>query len=340
MTTTEGSSAEAVMGASAGGEAEVASGSERPERSERSERPTSRQLTVVSPKINLRQRVTAIWRYRELLVGMTRKELRVQYKDSALGFLWSMLNPAITMMVYFVVFQLILKNGIPRFAIYLMCGVLVWNFFSSAVSGACGSIVANGNIIKKVAFPREIPVLAQLGSAFVQLGFQSIVMVGFLLAFRRGPALAYVPLLVPAVIALLLLAAALGVLFAAINVRMRDMQHLLAVALQVWFWATPIVYQYRLVRDPVVFHHSHLKDVFFLWRLNPVTPIVMTFQRAIYGVAAPRGAGGVRIAILPDHAGQWWYLWQLLAVIGFSLVLLVGALMAFGKLEGNFAEEL
>src|SRR5690348_2064474 len=89
-----------------------------------------KQLTVVAPKISLRQRVRAIWQYRELLVGMSGKELRVQYKDSALGFVWSLVNPTISLLVYFFVFQIILKNGIPHFAIFLMSGMLVWNFFS------------------------------------------------------------------------------------------------------------------------------------------------------------------------------------------------------------------
>ena len=304
------------------------------------QRPGDRQLRVVSPKINLRQRVTAIWLYRELLFGMTRKELRVQYKDSALGFLWSMLNPATNLLVYFVVFQLILKNGIPHFAIYLMSGVLVWNFFAASVGGATGSIVNNANIIKKVAFPREIPALSQVGSAVVQLGFQTIVLVIFLVAFRRGPAVAYLVLLIPALIALVALATSFGLLFAAINVRMRDMQHLVAVALQVWFWATPIVYDYRLVRDRVQFHATHFQWLFILYRLNPVTPIVLTFQRAIYGATSPPGAKGVPVPVLPDHAGLWWYTWQLLLVIAFAVILGIGALSMFGRREGSFAEEL
>jgi ABC-2 type transport system permease protein len=299
-----------------------------------------RQLTVVAPRISLRQRVRAIWQYRELLVGMTRKELRVQYKDSVLGFLWSLLNPAISLLVYFVVFQTILKNGIPHFAIYLMSGLLVWNFFSGSLSGACGSLVANAPIIKKVAFPREIPALSQIGSALVQMGFQTIVLVVFLVAFRHAPAVGYLILLIPAMVALLLLATSLGLLFAALNVRLRDMQHLLAVALQIWFWATPIVYTYRLIRDRIQFHSTHFVWLFVLYRLNPVTPIVLTFQRAIYGSTSPTGAGGHPVPVLPDHAGPWWYLWQLLAVIAFSSILLVAALSVFARREGSFAEEL
>jgi ABC-2 type transport system permease protein len=300
------------------------------------------QVNVVSPTVNLRQRVVSIWRYRELLLGMTRKELRVQYKDSVLGFLWSMLNPATTLLVYYVVFQIILKSGIPRFAIYLISGQIVWNFFSSSIAAACGSVVGNAAIIKKVAFPREIPALASVGSNLVQMGFQSIVLVVFLIAFWRGPAVAYLPLLSPALVALIVLAAAFGILFAAVNVRMRDMSHLLGVALQVWFWACPIVYQYRLVRDRVMHSHSEFVHVLFVvYRLNPVTPIVLTFQRAIYGVTSPYSSTTKKpIAILPDHAGLWWYLWQDLLVLAFAIALLTVAMHVFARAEGNFAEEL
>lgn len=296
-----------------------------------------RPVNVISPETHLRQRIVNVWRYRELLGEMTRKELKVQYKDSALGFAWSMLNPATNLLVYFVVFQLILRNGIPRFAIFLMSGVLVWNFFSMAVAGACGSIVANSPIIKKVAFPREVPVLAQVGSALTQFGFQSIVLVVFLIAFLRGPAVEYLPLLVPAMAALILLGTAAGILLASINVKMRDMQHLLAVALQVWFWATPIVYPYRQISNRFSGGQSGLEWLFVLYRLNPVTPIVLTFQRAIYSVTSPVGINKAP-EVLPDHAGPWWYLWQDLAVMGFALALLTVAIRVFGRQEGTFAE--
>ncbi len=299
-----------------------------------------KQLTIVAPHMSTRQRLAAIWRYRELLIGMTRKELKVQYKDSALGFLWSLLNPAVTLLVYYVVFQIILQNGVPRFAIYLMAGVIVWNFFSSAVPAACGSVVANAGIIKKVAFPREIPALATIGASLVQMGLQSIVLIVFMIAFRKGPALEYLPLLIPAMLALLLLTGAFGVLFAAINVHFRDMTHLLGVAMNVWFWACPIVYTYRLIRDKIVLSHHSLIWLFYHYRCNPITPIVLTFQRAIYGVTSPAGKGGVPVHVLADHAGPWWYLWQLLLVIAFSLCLFAVAFRVFGNAEGNFAEEL
>src|SRR5262249_14733592 len=151
------------------------------------------------------------------------------------------------LLVYYVVFQLILKNGIPYFAIYLISGVLVWNLFSSAVPAATGSVVGNSAIVKKVNFPRETLALASVGASLVHFLLQGIVLILFLFAFRYAPDWGSLWLLLPAVIALLLLSASLGILLAAVNVYFRDMQHLLEVGLMVWFWATPIVYQYELV---------------------------------------------------------------------------------------------
>src|SRR5438132_8561392 len=157
---------------------------------------------VVSGRVDIRQRLGEMWLYRELFLGLVRKELKVRYKESVLGFLWSMLNPATSLLVYYVVFQLILKNGIPLFAIYLICGVLVWNLFSTALPGAAGSVVNNAAIIKKVSFPREILALANVGAALVHFFLQGIVLMIFLVAFRRAPDMGYLPLLVPALIAL------------------------------------------------------------------------------------------------------------------------------------------
>jgi ABC-2 type transport system permease protein len=319
--------------------AEHSDGMPEPSRTRRSRADRS-EMRIVSARVPLRQRVRDIYRYRELLDGLTRKELKVRYKNSVLGFLWSLLNPAVVLLVYYIVFQLILKNGIPYFAIYLIAGILPWNVFSTGTMGACGSVVANSALVKKVAFPREILPLASVGAALVNFFLQAIVLIGFLAAFRRGPAVEYLPLLVPALIALLLLTGAIGVLMAALNVVLRDMQHLLDIGLQVWFWATPIVYPYELVATRASNPNSAFHWLFYLWRLNPVTPIVLTFQRALYGATTPKGEHGVPVAILPPHAGPWWYLWQLLIVIGFSLGLFVIAFKVFGRLEGNFAEEL
>jgi ABC-2 type transport system permease protein len=298
---------------------------------------TERQQTVrvVSARVRLRQRLRDLWAYRELFVGLVRKELKVKYKDSILGFLWSMLNPALYLVVFYIVFQVILGSGIPQFAIFLLSGLLVWNLFSSALPASTGSVVGNSAIVKKVAFPREILAIAPVGASTVHFFLQSLVLVIALVIFKHGVAWSYMPLLIPALIALLLFSAALGILLGAVNVYFRDMQHMLELALLAWFWATPIVYQYRLVADKAAAHPI----LYHIYRLNPITPIVLTFQRAIYNRLAPIGNNGQPVKILPP-APPSWYLWQLCVVIVGSIIFGAIALVIFGRLEGNFAEEL
>ena len=291
-------------------------------------------LTVVAPRISVAKRISGIWRFRETLVGLVRKELKVKYKNSVLGFAWSMLNPAMYLGIYYFVFQVVLKNGIQDFAIYLLCGLVVWNLFSTAVPNAATAVVGNSSIVKKVAFPREILALASVGASLVFFFLQIVVLIVALGVFRFVPVWHYVWLIIPAMVALLVLSAALGVFLSAVNVYLRDVQHLLELFIVLWFWATPIVYPYRQIADRL--GHLHLT---WLYLLNPVTAIVLVFQRALYGhINSPKAGGGV-IHLLPAN-GPWWYLGQLLVVLGVSAVLFIGALVVFGRLEGNFAEEL
>ena len=289
---------------------------------------------IITARPTLRQRVTEIWRFRELLLGLVRKELKVKYKNSALGFFWSMLNPALYLAVFYVVFQIFLGSGIDNFAIFLLSGLLVWNLFSTALPGACGAVVANSALVKKVYFPREILALAAVGAALVHFFLQASVLLAALVVFRYPVSPTYCLLILPALLALLLLASALGIFLAAVNVYVRDAQHLLELVLLAWFWMTPIVYQYRLVGDKLVTRGWPS----WLLLLNPVTPIVLAFQRGVYNkVNSTRDA--TIIPVLPD-AGLWWYASHLLIVIAVSLLLLMGALSVFGRLEANFAEEL
>jgi ABC-2 type transport system permease protein len=289
-------------------------------------------MTVVSARTSVRQRVRRIWQYRELLLGMVRKELKVKYKNSVLGFVWSMLNPAMYLVVFYVVFQLVLKNGIPNFAIFLLCGLLVWNFFSTTLPSATGSIVGNSSIIKKVSFPREVLPLASEGAALVHFFLQTTVLVLAMLLFRYQPAYSWLWLLIPALVALLLFAAACSVFLSAVNVYMRDTQHLLELLLLAWFWGTPIVYPYQQVA-------SRLGHLSWVYLLNPITSIVMTFQRVLYNKISPVGENGV-VHILPPGRTQLDYLIPLAIISLASLAFLLGAMVVFGRLEGNFAEEL
>src|SRR3954470_17761587 len=291
---------------------------------------------VVSARPTLPARLRRLWAYRELLVGMTRKDLKVKYKNSVLGFVWSMLNPALYLVVYWVVFDLILGTGIPNFPIFLLSGILVWNLFATSLGSATSSVVANAGLVRKVAFPREILPLASVGAALVHFFLQAIVLVMALVVFRYNVAWSYLPLLPVALFALLFFVAALGILLGSINVYLRDTAHFVELALIAWFFMTPIVYPYEVVAEK-------LGDKSWLYLLNPITDIVLTFQRAIYGqVSGAKTTDGVTTVtkILPQGVDQWWYLWHLGLVILASAVLFVLALVVFGRAEGNFAEEL
>src|SRR5436190_5642570 len=201
---------------------------------------TERPTRLSTARVGLWERLGEIWRYRELLVAFTRTELKVKYKNSVLGFVWSMLNPALYLVVFYVVFQLILGSGIPSFPIFLLSGLLVWNLFNTGVSSATGSVVANAGLVRKVSLPREILPLASVGAALLHFFLQAIVLVLALVIFRYDVAYSYLPLLPVALFALLLFAAASGVFLAACNVRLRDTAHFVELALLAWFWITPI----------------------------------------------------------------------------------------------------
>ena len=295
-------------------------------------------VRVVSARKPVHERVADIWRARELLVNMVRTEIRVKYKSSFLGMLWSMMSPAMTLAVYVLVFQVILKNGIPNFVIFLFSGLLLWNLFQVGVQTATGVVVNNAGLVKRVSFPREILALAAVGSASVFFFFQACVMVIFMVVLHTSPAWTLLWLLPVAMVPLLVLASALAIFLAAVNVYLRDTQHLIEVLVgAAWFWACPIVYSYQSSVAPKLVHHG----LTWLYFLNPVTPLIMTFQRVLYAlVTAPSTVPPHPVEHLLPSWGWLTYLWADGAVLGVSLVLLYIALVVFGRLAGNFAEEL
>jgi len=307
----------------------------------------------ISRRPNPIQRLRNVWRYRELLGNLTRKELKVKYKNSVLGFVWTLLNPTMYLVVFSVVFQKVLKVQVPDYAIYFLSGLLVWNFFSAALNGGTTSITANAQLVQKVWFPREILPLAAIGAAVVHFLLQTVVLLGALLVFRRVPSWDHMIAVPVAFLVLLVLASALAVALAAVNVYLRDTQHLLELGLLAWFWLSAIVYPYRLVAETLGPSREWLAS------LNPIIPIVVTFQKVLYNPAeAPFGwytnprPDGTATAFdptgaIPDqtppalvHHPLEWYLTRLGLVGIVAVALLFGALWLFGRLEDNLAEEI
>lgn len=298
---------------------------------------SSDQVTIVNGKIQLGQRLRDLWHSRDLLGELTRTELKVKYKNSVLGYVWSLLNPALVLLIYFTVFSIINRGGIPHFAIWLFSGLLVWNLFNGAAMGSTGVVVGKAGIVKKVAFPRELLALSVVGVAIIMFALQLVIMVLALLIFHISPDFTYVAVLPLAFVALLVFTSAVSVFLSAVNVYLRDTQHLTEVLLMAWFWGTPIVYYYGLIANEVAKYPS-LAWIKYLYLCNPVTPIVLTFQRAIYGRSEFVKNGAVT-HLLPNwsplgYAGMC----GIVLVVGIGLFLL--AMVVFGRLEGNFAEEL
>ena len=281
-------------------------------------------VRTITPTASLAGRMRDLVNYRELLVNLVKMELRAKYKSSALGFAWSLLNPMMYLVVFYVAFNLILNGGIPRFPIYLLSGLLVWNFFTAALGAGTQAIVNGAGLVNKVWFPREILPLAAVGAALVHFFLQMSVLVVSLALFQHPVGWKYLVLLPIALLALVQLTVALSLLLSAANVYLRDIAHFVELALLGWFWVTPIIYPFQQITE-------ELGGRAWPALINPITPIVLTFQRAFYGLFGD---------VIRRDLTFGWYLRNLVIVGAVSFVLLLISLRVFRRLEGNFAEEL
>jgi ABC-2 type transport system permease protein len=183
------------------------------------------------------------------------------------------LNPIVFLAVFSFVTQ-VLQNRVPDFPVFLLSGLLAWNLFSGSLTQGARSVIDNANLVKKVAFPREILPLSSIGVSLVDFGLQSAVLVVFLVVTGHVPGVAALALYPLAFATLLVFTTAMTLWAAALNVRYRDVGHLLNIGLLVWFWLTPIVYQAALVQEHLVRHAVAGVSLWNVYLLNPMTPIV------------------------------------------------------------------
>lgn len=285
------------------------------------------------------RRLVHLWQYRELIGNLTRKELKVKYKNSVLGFVWSLLNPLMYLVVFSMVFSLIAKVGIPYFGIFFLAGLLAWNLFNAGLSGGTSAIVANAGLVTKVWFPRESLVLASIFAAIVHFLLQALVLIAAMVVFRRVPDFAFTPVFLLAIVVLVVFCTALAIALSAVNVYLRDTQHLLEVALLAWFWMSAIAFPYGQIAPKLIDRFGHRGEWYAA--LNPMLTVVITFQRALYNPPPPTAAqlADPTTQILPPH-GTGWYVSHLSVSLVAALVLLYGALALFSRLEDNFAQEI
>lgn len=265
-----------------------------------------------------------IWAYRELLYLLFRRELKARYKDSALGFVWSLIRPLAQLGVYAIAIGQFLgaAKGGKDYPIFVFAGLTVWQLFSEILSTGTGSILANSGLVKKIYLPREVFPLSAIGSALFNFLMQVAVLVAGTFAFRKPPHPADLGYAFLAVAIVLVYATALALLLGAVNVYLRDMQYLVEIFLMWGMWTAPIVYYWSFVQPHL--HHEWLRQ---LYLANPITEAVLGFQRAFW----TSGGAQDTVSDLSTH---------MFASLGAGLVLLWICQRVFARLEGNFAQEI
>jgi ABC-type polysaccharide/polyol phosphate export permease len=232
-------------------------------------------------------KLVELFRYRELVWNLVLRDLKARYKNSVLGFLWSLLNPLLTMVVFTVVFTFMMPNTeIQKFPVFLLCALLPWNFFQAALTGCVNSIVDHASLIKKVYFPREALPISGVLSNFVNFLLALVVLFAMLFAFRVP--LTRQALWLPVIMAIqVIFTLGLGLILATINVFYRDTSVILGVVLQAWFFLTPIIYP--IERLPTQSHVLGLNlNVHRLsYILNPMASIVSSYRVVLYNGAPP-----------------------------------------------------
>jgi len=269
--------------------------------------------------------VREIWRRRELVGLLVRRELRARYKGSSLGIVWSLIKPLVQLLVYYLAIGQILgaARSIPSFAIFVFIGLTTWTLATEIITSGTRSIVDNAGLVKKVTLPREIFPLAAVGSALVNLGIQFIVLLAAMIAIGQFPLSWGALWLFPSLLLIVTFSSAIGMLLSAVNVYLRDTQHLVEVVLIVAFWMSPIVYAYSFVST------LQLGWLLQVYLLNPITLGVLGMQRALWVAGA--GVPGA----FPPNLGL-----RILIAFVISAVLLWVSHRIFQKLQGNFAQEL
>lgn len=272
--------------------------------------------------------VTEIVRHRHALSLLIRRDLKARYKDSALGFLWTLARPLTQLAVYVVVIGHFLgaARGIPDFAIYVYTGIAAYTLFSDIITGGTGSIIGNAGLVKKVAVPRELYPIASVGGALFNYSIQLVILLLATLAFGAFPWHWDLLYAIPGILLLVVYGTALALLLSALTVFLRDVSYIVEVVLLLLIWLSPIVYSWAMVRDAVT-PLAGGPVLMEIYNANPLTLGVLALQKAIW--LSGQGA---------EHPSD------LLLRIGISmlvgLILLVLGHWVFRRLQGNFAQEL
>jgi lipopolysaccharide transport system permease protein len=256
--------------------------------------------------LNLRQ----LWQYRELIYFLTWRDVKVRYKQAALGVAWAVLQPLFTMVIFSVIFGNLAKlpsDGIP-YPVFSFAALLPWQLFAGSLQRAGTSLVGNADLLTKVYFPRLSIPLSAIGAGLVDFAISFVVLLGLMLYFGILPNAAIITL--PFFVLLAILTAfAVGLWLSALNVQYRDVQYIIPFLIQAWMYASPVAYSAGLIPSGA-------------WRLvyglNPLAGVIQGFRWALLGAAAPDEMMWVSVAVV--------------------VVLLISGLYYFRRMEQTFAD--
>jgi ABC-type polysaccharide/polyol phosphate export permease len=234
-------------------------------------------------------------RYRELFANLFRRDFQAKYRGSALGIIWSLVNPAALMGVYLLFVGVIFdrSGGIPHYPIYLLTGIACWTFFAVSLQTAARSMIDSGELIKKVRFPRQLVAFSVVAAQAVTFAVMLVILIGLSLIFIPG-ARSSVWLVIPLAILFVGFVSGMSLVIACLNVVFRDIEHILAAALIPWFFLTPILWGVATLPSSAAAHHK-LIDV-LRWG-NFVAPPIDALREAIWLGQAPRAADVLYLAV-------------------------------------------
>jgi lipopolysaccharide transport system permease protein len=237
--------------------------------------------TQVKVRANMVGRIVEVYQYRELIRNLVIRDLKVRYKNSVLGVLWSLLNPLLMTLVFTVVFTLMLRSGIEDYPVFFMCGYLPWSFLAVSLTGGTNSIVGNAHLIKKVYVPREVLPLSQVLSNLVNFLLALIVLFGMILVFQiqLTPAVFLLPVII---LAQVLFTLGVSFFLATANVFYRDTEHILQVLMQAWFFLTPVFYPITILPESSQILGMTVNIQLWARRLNPMASLVASYRDILY----------------------------------------------------------
>lgn len=255
--------------------------------------------------------IKELYAYREMIFSLVRRDLNGRYKGSALGFLWTFINPLLQLGVYTMVFSVIMRNGIEDYYLFLFVALIPWIFFSTSLSGGSSCIWSQKEMVKKIYFPREVLPIAFVTSQFVNMLLSFLVIFAVLIVSGKGInpiALLYLPAIM---VVEYILALSVAMISSALTVYLRDVEYILGIVTMAWQFLTPVMYSVDVVPEK-------MRTVF---NLNPMTPIIIAYRDILYYKKIPE-------------------LGTLVQAVCLGLVLLVVGMVVFSRLKRHFAEEL